>query len=203
MQRASLNPLEAALALAELRRFHPEAKSARNLSELTGLALPKIKRLLRLAEAPETVQAAVGEGILIPTAEPDDDRPENERKTEQRRTLDLLGALEFARLHAFLFKKCEGQERAQQGADTQTREAIQRALKDDWGLRQIQHFVEKATAGESPEQAPRGRPPRQPFKKSRNQLVIYPDRLAKLSQAQKSALRALLEPIWKLVSDGS
>jgi ParB-like chromosome segregation protein Spo0J len=201
IQRSSLTPLEIALSLAELRRFYPGVKSAKDLSKLIGLGVPRVQRYLRLADGPAVVQSAAGEGVLTPVEmEPDDDRPANEQPTEQHRRLDLLEALEFVRLHDFLVKKFAAKKNAQELADSKTSEGIVRAIKGKWGFRQIQRFVEQSLGQDRP--PTRGRP-KEPFKRGRHQLVIYPARLSALSSSQRTALRQLLEPIWKLVDGAS
>ena len=60
--RVDISPLDAAMGLVQLRRLRPALSSANKIAETTGLQVDKIKRLLRLADAPEVVQKGVQEG---------------------------------------------------------------------------------------------------------------------------------------------
>jgi ParB/RepB/Spo0J family partition protein len=198
VQRSSLSPVETAFALKQIRDLLPEATSE-DVATVAGLHPRAFRRFLQLAEAPPVVQSAADEGIPVPVEnDSDDPPPEDGEPTFKRRKLDLSGALHFARLHEFLLNKHAGKD-AQLHADGKTGDAIERALKADWGVRQIQRYVDKALADKKVTRG-RGRPGR-PFKTNSKQLIIYYDRVAKLSPDQKTALKKLLEPLWRAVSD--
>src|SRR5262249_54286088 len=97
--RADISPLDAALGLVQLRKLKPALSTANKIAETTGLQVDKIKRLLRLADAPEVVQKGVREGLMIRVGRDGKEQPSDEGAAGQRRTLDLLAALEFIRLH--------------------------------------------------------------------------------------------------------
>jgi ParB/RepB/Spo0J family partition protein len=193
--RADISPLDAALGLTALRKLKPALNTAKKLSETTGLQLNKVVRLLRLAEAPEVVQQGVQEGLMVPVPAEKNGRPD-ESAGESRRTLDLLAALEFARLHNALAKKEVGSKDGASPADERTREAIAHALKENWGFREVQHFVDKVISGGSaPGVKQRSGRPAAAFTRTQNKLVFYLGRLQALSAVQRQALRRALDDL--------
>ncbi len=81
-------------------------------------------------------------------------------------------------------------------ADERTRQAIQHALKEGWGLREVTRYVDKIISGLGAHDAKkiRGRPT-DPFRKTDRQLVIYFGRLKALTASQRQSLRKVLEDI--------
>src|SRR5215831_16880368 len=121
--------------------------------------------------------------------------------SEETRKLDLMSALQFTRLHQALSKKGGKTKDGKSTADAQTGAAITRALKEDWGLRDVTLYVSKAIAklaAPDNKRKNRGRPAA-PFKKNARQLVIYYSQLDTISDIQRqSLLKALEEIIQKL-----
>ena len=145
LQRDDLSALDAALGLARFREAHQLSTEA--LTKRTGLELDRVKRLLRLARAPKVIQDACHEGVLIDQV---DERgavkllPSGNPKHERNR-LDLMAALEFAKLHAHAVQS------SPKKADERTARAIQRALSERWSFRLVQAFCRAAVAGADPE----------------------------------------------------
>jgi hypothetical protein len=121
---------------------------------------------------------------------------------EEPRTLDLLSALQFTRLHAALRKKGDNAANGKSMADARTGAAISRALKENWGLRDVKLYVAKAIAQLSDgAKKARGRPA-EPFKKSERQLVVYYARLDGLTPIQRQSLRKALEELLRRLAEG-
>ncbi|HZY03105.1 MAG TPA: ParB/RepB/Spo0J family partition protein [Anaeromyxobacteraceae bacterium] len=138
LQRDDLSPLDAALGLLRFQEEHQ--LSAEALAKRTGLELDRVKRLLRLARAPKVVQDACHLGVMVEAGIAD--APKRERGR-----LELMAALEFAKLHAHAMKT------APKKADERTARAIERALSERWSLRRIQSFCRAVLTGAEPELA--------------------------------------------------
>jgi ParB-like chromosome segregation protein Spo0J len=142
LQRDDLSPLDAALGLVRFQEAQELSTEA--LAKRTGLELDRVKRLLRLARAPKVIQDACHQGVLVDQV---DERgavkllPSGNPKHERNR-LDLMAALEFARLHAHVVKS------SPKKADERTTRAIQRALSERWSFRRVQAFCKSVVAGE-------------------------------------------------------
>jgi ParB/RepB/Spo0J family partition protein len=198
MFRADISPLDAALGLDTLRKLKPSLNTAEKLAEVTDLQPKKVKRLLQLAASPDVVQKGVSDGIKVPVDPDQKDGGDGDEATEETRKLDLLSALQFARLYQALSKKGDKTKGGKSKAEAQTGAAIARALKENWGLRDVTLYVSKAIASlTAPKKGP-GRPA-VPFKKTARQLVIYYGQLDALTDIQAQSLRkALQEVIEKL-----
>jgi ParB family chromosome partitioning protein len=193
--RADISPLDAALGLLALQKLKPALKSARKLSEATGLQFKKVARLLQLADSPEVVQQGVREGITVSAGAPKDDRSSDNGAEEQHRALDLLAALQFSRLHEVL-SKSGGKGKGASSADKRTHAAIEHALKEDWGFRDVKRYVDKLISDSSGRGSKKIRAhAAAPFKRTSQQLVIYFGRLEALTAAQKQSLRETLQEI--------
>jgi len=197
MFRADISPMDAAQGLATLEKLKPELKSASLIAQATGLQQRKVERLLRLADSAEVVQKAVQDGIKVPDEpEPKSGSPDDDSSSEQTRTLDLLSALEFNRLYQAILKKGDNAKNGKKMADARTGAAIARALKEDWGYRDVKQYVDKAIAQQdAPAPKNKGGRPTQPFKNTDQQLVIYKKRLGALTADQRQSLRKALEDL--------
>jgi len=144
LQRDDLSPLQAAVGLACFQDTHQLSTEA--LCKRIGLELDRVKRLLRLARAPKVVQDACRQGVLVNQV---DERgavkvlPSGAPKRERIR-LDLMPALEFAKLHAHALKS------SRKKADDRTARAIERALSERWTFRRVQAFCRTAMASSGP-----------------------------------------------------
>jgi len=204
MLRADISPMDAAMGLVRLRKLKPAFNSAVKIAEATGLQLRKVERLLQLAASPEVVQKGVQGGLQA--LEGDDQKKKNGRPAangaEEPHTLDLISALEFTRLHEALSKKVPMSKGGKSPADTQTGAAIARALKEDWGVRDVKLYVNKAISELKAPVAKKGRGrPVMPFKKTEQQLVVYYGRLDALTAFQRQALRKALEDLLRKLAE--
>ncbi len=127
--RADLSPLEEAAALAHIRELGGHA-TATQVAEATAQPERRVRRLLALFVAPQVVKDCVSAGLLVEVS----DRGEPPKR--ERRKLDLMAALEFARLHEFHAQKKPAT------ADERTTTAMARALRDNWGKRRIESYVD-------------------------------------------------------------
>ncbi len=141
LQRDDLSPVDAALGLVRFQVANELSNEA--LAQRTGLEPDRVKRLLRLARAPRVVQDACHEGVLVEQVDQQGAAkllPSGNPKLERIR-LELMAALEFARLHAIVAKS------APKRADERTAKAIHRALAERWALRRIRTFCRAAISG--------------------------------------------------------
>jgi ParB family chromosome partitioning protein len=129
VQRDNLNPLDEAAALARIRELGANL-SAPEVAKVTGQPERRVRRLLKLADAPQVVKGCVASGLLVEVSEG------GQPARRERRRFDLFAALEFVRLHEHHLR------RKASTADERTRAAMERALTDGWGVRRIQSHVE-------------------------------------------------------------
>jgi ParB/RepB/Spo0J family partition protein len=134
LQRDDLSPLDAALGLAKFQEAHQ--LSTDGLSKRTGLELDRVKRLLRLARTPKVIQDACHMGLMVEATLGGATTTKRERVR-----LELMAALEFAKVHAHACKTTPKK------ADERTGKAIERALSERWSFRRIQAFCRAALAG--------------------------------------------------------
>ncbi len=147
VQRDSLNPIEEAAALSRLRSMLG-VETAKDLAEKTGQNEQRIRRLLRLNNAPPVIRDAVTAGLLVPVE--GDQAGHGEKRRRETRRLDLLGALEFVRLFEHLTAK------KPKNADERVANTVRRALSEGWGLRRIQDAVQSVVDGRAPQDASEG-----------------------------------------------
>src|SRR5215472_15590237 len=134
--------------------------------------------------------------------EPKNGNPDDDSDSEQTRTLDLLSALEFNRLYQTFLKKGDNAKNGKKMADARTGAAITRALKEDWGYRDVKQYVDKAIAQQdAPAPKNKGGRPAEPFKNTDRQLVIYKTRLGALTAVQRESLRKALEELLQKLAE--
>lgn len=147
LQRDDLSPMEAALGLARFQETHQLSTDA--LCQRTGLEVDRAKRLLRLSRTPQVIQQACHDGILVEQLDGHGNAkvlPSGKPKHERIR-LELMAALEFAKLHAHVAKL------APKHADERTGRAIQHALAERWSFRGVQAFCRAAVTKSDAEPA--------------------------------------------------
>ena len=145
LQREDLSPLQAAVGLSRFQEAHQLSTEA--LCKRTGLEFDRVKRLLRLARAPKVIQDACDGGLLVDQLDARGEPkllPSGAAKRERMR-LDLMPALEFAKLHAHAMKS------SPKKADERTARAIERALSERWTFRRVQAFCRTAMASSGPD----------------------------------------------------
>jgi ParB/RepB/Spo0J family partition protein len=189
LQRDDLSSLDAALGLSRFQEAHQLSTEA--LTKRTGLELDRVKRLLRLARAPKVIQDACHQGVLVDEM---DERgtvkllPSGNPK-HQRSRLDLMAALEFAKLHAHAMKS------SPKKADKRTARAIQRALSERWSFRRVQSFCRASIAAPEPEAASidaAAGPTTLPLFSDGQELLIRRGQLHNAAAEERTALRLLL-----------
>jgi ParB/RepB/Spo0J family partition protein len=189
LQRDDLSPLDAALGLSRFQEAHQLSTEA--LTKRTGLEPDRVKRLLRLARAPKVIQDACHHGVLVDET---DERgtvkllPSGNPR-HQRSRLELMAALEFAKLHAHLLKS------SPKKADERTTRAIQRALSERWSFRRVQSFTRASIAGAEPETAgiePAAGPATLPLYSDGQELLIRRTQLCSAAPEERAALLQLL-----------
>jgi ParB/RepB/Spo0J family partition protein len=194
---------DAARSLDLLRTMDPTLNSAQKLADSTGVNAKRCGRLLQLLKAPVVVQEAVRVGVTV-DVQGDGDQGAHQEK----RQLKLFEAIEFCRLHAAL--EAAGASRrkkpiATQGdessseqpseADLKTREAIERALKEEWSLREVNRYIDKALAALDPTRPKKVGRPKAPLKWNKKWLQVDMTRLDALNASQKALLRKLIDQI--------
>jgi ParB/RepB/Spo0J family partition protein len=189
LQRDDLSPLDAALGLSRFQEAHQLSTEA--VTRRTGLELDRVKRLLRLARAPKVIQEACHQGVLVDET---DERgtvkllPSGNPK-HQRSRLELMAALEFAKLHAQAMKA------SPKKADERTARAIQRALSERWSFRRVQSFCRANIAAAEPEAAgvePAARATPLPLFSDGQELLIRRRHLRSAAPEERAALLQLL-----------
>lgn len=189
-QRADLNPVEEAASLLRIKEL-TGVTTTKELAERVGQNEQRLRRVLRLNEAPAIVKAGVTDGILVPVSASRSEEGGKERR--ERRRLEMLAAIEFVRLYEHLMKK------RPKAAEERTAAAIQRALSEGWGLRRIQEYVEAVLAGrpaaDGEEAEGNGRAPKALFERSPQRLIVHVPRLSAASEEQVASLRAVLEDL--------
>jgi len=201
--RANLTPLDMATGLLRIQQVHG-LKSAADVSHLTGVLAFKVRRLLRLAHAPVAVRQGMSVGIQVPIsaqALEEDDRPNNEKPRDERRTLGFTDALEFTRMHAQLLANAAGGELSQKTADELTAKGVHQALTANWTSRQVNEFIARALGERVAKVSRKKARSKKGFQSTKERFVVFLQRLPKLTPQEKKELREGLEPIWNAVKD--
>jgi len=105
------------------------------------------------------------------------------------------------RLHEALSKGPKSKN-GKSPADTQTGAAIARALKENWGYRDVKLYVNKAISNVKAPMTKKGRGrPVLPFKNTAQQLVVYYGRLKSLTALERQSLRKALQELLQKVAE--
>ena len=202
LQREDLNPLEAAVALARLQTL-AGLSGAREVAEATGIREDRVKRLLRLSEAPQAVKDAVASGFLVTLLESDGTpiKTDGGKERRERRQLDLMCALQFAKLHK------HWEAKSPKHADERTSRAIERALQEGWAFRKVQehitHVIERPEESETPSTGAELPPRPSAFRADARKLVVRLDLLERMDVSQRSELAQLLSGLLRKLEAGS
>lgn len=187
LQRDELAPADAAAAIARYRQLM-NLKSARDVAQSMGLDENRVKRLLRLNDAPDFIKKAVADGILV--EQPGSTPAAPKRK---RQTLELMAALEFGRLYRFLDAKDPKR------AEARVQAGIDKALRESWGFRRVEAYVNEQLARGDESQGPKtiDEPVVKPvFAMKANVLSVDTSRCNELSDEQRAALAALMKTLY-------
>jgi ParB/RepB/Spo0J family partition protein len=200
--RLDTSPWEQGAALASLQER--EGLSFTDLVESLGWKPDRVRRLLRIAKAPEVIRDGCTKGLMVQLYDEEGKpltTPKGRAKQEHRK-LDLMAALEFANLHAYYVR--EGASARQ--ASAKVEKGITRALADGWSFRRIQEHCRDAKAADGvkgPQTAASGgagegtepSPAPPSFRDDERQLVIYKTRLANASESERASLKAALSAV--------
>jgi ParB/RepB/Spo0J family partition protein len=178
IQRDDLPPLDAALALTRFQESRGLSTEA--LAKRMGLEPDRVKRLLRLARSPRVVQDACGAGVLVDVA------GGGEGAKRERVRLDVMAALEFAKLHGHVARE------STKKADDRVSRAIERALQGRWPLRRVQTFCKKAIAGEADVPTEAAAPAARPLFLDGDTLQVFRSRLGGATAEELGDLREVL-----------
>jgi len=191
VQRAELTPVEEAAALARIKDLTAQG-TPKEVAARTGQNEQRVRRLLKLHDAPAVVKTACTTGLLVEVGSDDADSSSAPPRRETRR-LDLIAALELARLYAHFFKS------KPKHAEERTGATIRRALAEGWGFRRIQEYVEGIISGrvKSEGAASSSSDPETPaaalFEATSSRWLMHVARLPRASAAQLVAVRVELE----------
>jgi ParB/RepB/Spo0J family partition protein len=179
-QRENLNPVEEGAALARIREL-TNAKTPNDIAALTGQEVRKVRRLLRVAEAPAVVKDGVTKGLMVVVS---DEAGEH----REHRHLDLMAALEFVRLHAYFAKV------KPKAAGARVEAVVKRALGEGWGFRRLEGYVEAVLAGRAPREETPSEPVAAPlYEASPKRFVLHLSRLSEATPEAVVAARAAFE----------
>jgi ParB/RepB/Spo0J family partition protein len=195
LQRDDLDPVEAASGLA--RYQESESLSVQELAERTGLELRRVQRLLQLNAAPEVVKEGVSRCLLVPVLG-EGGKPAltpSGKEKQERRTLDLMGAIEVERLYRHWAQDDEKK------AAARTEALVRRALTDGWSFRRLREHCQGLLAGRPTTAASPGRAPAPAFQDDGARLVVHRKRLATLDAASRNALAEVLEALARQVRE--
>lgn len=195
LHRDDPSALAYAAGLAHYQQAH--SLSAAQVAERLHLELTRVKRFLRLNNAPEVIKQGVTSGLMVPLLDDDGNPVVNDKgkPRQEHRHLDLMGALEFQRLYEFW---ADGNPRS---ATDRTESAIRRALTDNWSFRRIQTHCRRIIDGDgAPDEGETGagKGKRRAVSAWREtddntQLTINWKRLAAASVEELTTLRALID----------
>ncbi len=193
-QREQLTPLEEAAALVKIKEL-TGASNAKQLAAAVGQNDQRVRRLLRLADAPAVVKDAVTNGLLVPVDRCEGNFPPARR---ERRRLDLFAAIEFIRLYDHVLA------RKPAAAEERVGTAIRRALADGWGYRRIQQLVDATIGGRLEAEAAvlranadrsRTSSSRPLFERSRDRLLVHLARFDSATADQLSDVAMVLHEL--------
>jgi ParB/RepB/Spo0J family partition protein len=190
-QREKLNLVDEAAALTKIRdilsaRLSREA-TAKDVADAVGKKdEQRVGRLFRFHEAPDVVK----EGVIGQRLVPKNDTTDGtllavvKTSTKGQKTIDLIAALEFCRLHKYFAASAPAK------ADGKTKRIIDRAREEDWSLRRIQGYVKAIVSGTA--KLAGDRPA---FSHDAQRLTLYLPRLASASAEARSELRLRLKSV--------
>ena len=171
--------------------------SAPAVAKITGQPERRVRRMLRLNDAPQVVKDAITAGIKVNVA-PAGQPPKNET-----RKLEFFAALEFMRLHEHHAKKKAS------AADDRASGAIHRALIEGWSLKRVQKYVDGVVQGRDDKPQAEGPPlpassaenhstgPASPLAATTAEGFLL--RVSRLQYATGEQLRAAREALEKLL----
>ena len=130
-ERADTSPVEQGAALVDLQE--KEGLTLEQLVAETGMETDRVKRLIRIARAPDVIRDGCTKGVMVQLYDEKgvEQRTPKGRPKQEHRHLDLLAALEFAAFHAHLMRAGLSTKKANERVER----AIMQALTDGWSYR--------------------------------------------------------------------
>ena len=201
LHRQDLSPVETADALVKLQIAKSGLEDAIRLSEFVQLPVYKVRRLVRLHAAPAVIRAGAGTGLMVPTSEPaDPSAPGDTRTRQQRRTLDVMAALELVKLHDHWAQQASESPTTNVTSDERMAELIKKILTEEWGFRRVESHVADALKAKEPVSETRSSSAA--FNDAPRKLVILKDRLPEMKADERDHLKMVLAPIWAQLGGG-
>jgi ParB-like chromosome segregation protein Spo0J len=188
LQREDPSHLDIAMGLKKARVDFE--LSIPDLSERLGHKEEYIKRLLRLADAPEVVKVALGKGLMV---EVRDDETGETVRSEHRR-LHYTTAVHFVRL-------AEHWARLETASPKRDEERLERlvrkALTENWSYRQVTLAVDTIVKGGRRGKTDEVAVPKRPslLREDDKVFSISMSRLATASKDEKAVLRQRLQAL--------
>jgi len=190
-KREKLNLVDEAAALTKIRdilsgRLCREA-TAKEVADAVGKKdEQRIGRLFRFHEAPDVVKERVlgqrlvsnnhnRDGALLAVVK---------TSTKGQKTIDLIAALEFSRLHKYFAVHTPDK------ANEKTKRIIDRAREEGWSVRRIQGYIKAIISGET-----NRRSPPTVFSDEQGRLTVYLSRLSAASADVRTQLRLRLQAL--------
>ncbi len=200
IHRQDLSPVETADALVRLQS-NSGLEDAIRLSEFVQLPYDKVRRLVRLHAAPGVIREGAGTGLTVPTKEPADaSAPGEARARQQRKTLDVMAALELVRLYDHWKQQASESPTTNVTSDERMAELIKKILTEEWGFRRVESHVADALKAKEPVSETRSSSAA--FNDAPRKLVILKDRLPEMKADERDHLKMVLAPIWAQLGGG-
>ena len=190
-KREKLNLVDEAAALTKIRDFLSARLSreatAKDVADAVGKKdEQRVGRLFRFHEAPVVVK----EGVIGQRLVSKNDTTDGtllavvKTSTKGQKTIDLIAALEFSRLHKYF--AAHTPERANE----KTKRIIDRAREEAWSVRRIQGYIKAIISGETNRRSPPA-----VFSDESGRLTVYLSRLHTAPLDARAQLRVTLQSI--------
>ncbi len=190
-KREKLNLVDEAAALTRIRdilsaRLAREA-GAKEVADAVGKKdEQRIGRLFRFHEAPDIVK----EGVIGQRLVAKNDNSDGallavvKTSTKGQKTIDLIAALEFSRLHKYFAAHKPDR------ANEKTKRIIEHAREEAWSVRRIQGYIKAIISGETNRRSPPA-----VFSDEQGRLTVYLSRLSAASAEVRTQLRLRLQSL--------
>ena len=179
--------VEIAAGIAQYQRTNSLSLTA--LAEKLGQKEVRLKRLLRLHQAPTVIKNACSDGLVVEDGE-------DGKGPKSRRRLDLMACLELMKLYKHY------QTTDAFGAEGRIGAVVEKALKDGWSFRKLETYIanalEAVPTAETPIEVVAASAPL--FKATEKQLTVFRERMPSATPAEKKELKKLLDEIQRLVA---
>ncbi len=201
LHRQDLSAVETADALVRLQTANSGLEDMTRLSEFVQIPYDKVRRLVRLHAAPAVIKEGAGSGLIVPTSESaDGSGPDEGRTRQQRRTLDVMAALELVKLYDHWEQQAAESPTSTATPDQTMAELIKKILTEEWGFRRVEsHVASELNAKEPISEISTSSAA---FNDAPRKLVIRKDRLPEMKAEERDQLRMLLAPIWAQLGGG-